>query len=106
MAEYDWGSEKAWIKLGQPYLFTEKYYNYCKTHHTPIAVIYYDTKTSTPSKELYASVFNSKDSVKALYHKLSSYKIQNPQADKFKGGYCCLMVLDRCGNISNPNADQ
>ena len=49
MAEYDWGSEKAWIKLGQPYLFTEKYYNYCKTRHTPIAVIYYDTKTSTPS---------------------------------------------------------
>lgn len=106
MVEYNWESEKAWIKLGQPYLFTEKYYNYCKTRHAPIAVIYYDTKTSTPSKELYASVFNSKDSVKALYHKLSSYKIQNPTADKFKGGYCCFMVLDRCGNISSPNTDQ
>lgn len=106
MAEYDWGSEKAWIKLGQPYLFTEKYYNYCKTRHAPIAVIYYDTKTSAPSKELYAAAFSSKENVKALYHKLSSYKVQNPQTDKYKEGYCCLMVLDRCGNISSPNADQ
>lgn len=105
MAEYDWGGEKAWIKLGQPYLFTEKYYNYCKTRHAPIAVVYYDTKTSTPSKELYQAAFGSKESVKALFRRLSSYKIQSPTADKFKGGYCCLMVLDRCGNISGRDAD-
>lgn len=43
--------------------------------------------------------------MKVLYRRLSSYKIQSPTADKFKGGYCCLMVLDRCGNISGRDAD-
>lgn len=52
--EYSWGdNEKAKIKLGQPYVFAESYYNYCKNHKAPIAVIYYDTKTSARSKEIY-----------------------------------------------------
>lgn len=68
-----------------------------------MAVIYYDTKTSAASKKLYSSVLSSKDGVKALERKMSSYKIQNPDQDKYKGGYCCFMVYDRCGNIQGPD---
>jgi len=92
-------AEKTWIKLGQPYLFTKKQYEYCKARNAPVAVIYYDTKTSVPSKELYNSVFADKTKIKELYQKLSSYGAADPSADKYKGGYCCLFVLDRCGRI-------
>lgn len=106
MAEYSWErNERAKIKLGQPYLFTRNNYEYCKTRHAPIAIIYYDTKTSAASKELYSSIFESKENVKALWRKLSSYKLPNPQTDKYKGGYCCILVLDRCGNISESTSD-
>ena len=50
-------NEKAYIKLGQAYLFEQEAYKYCETKGAPIAVIYYDTKTSAPSKTLYSNVF-------------------------------------------------
>lgn len=101
---YNWqDNEKAQIILGKPYLFTEAHYNYCIRREAPVAVIYYDTKTSAASKKLYSSVLSSKDGVKALERKMSSYKIQNPDQDKYKGGYCCFMVYDRCGNIQGPD---
>lgn len=99
MAEYSWGDkEKAEITLGRPYLFTKKQYEYCKTRGAPIAVIYYDTKTSAASKDLYAAVFQKKDSVTALTDRLS-------EDGQYKGGYCCLFVLDRCGKIAGADED-
>lgn len=92
------------IILGKPYLFTKEYYDDCIDRGAPVAVIYYDTKTSAASKKLYSSVLGSKDGVKALERKMSSYKIQNPDQDKYKGGYCCFMVYDRCGNIQDPDS--
>lgn len=63
------------IILGKPYLFTKEYYDDCIDRGAPVAVIYYDTKTSAASKKLYSSVLGSKDGVKALERKMSSYKI-------------------------------
>jgi hypothetical protein len=100
MADYSWTTnEKAWITLGKPYAFTKKQYEYCKIRNAPIAIIYYDTKTSDISKKLYTSLFQNKNNIKNLQQKLSSYKIINTNSDKFKGGYCCLFILDRCGQI-------
>lgn len=104
---YSWNSnEKAYITLGKPYAFTKKQYEYCKIRNAPIAIIYYDTKTSIISKELYSYIFKIKDNIKKLQQKLSSYKILDINSDKFKGGYCCLFVLDRCGQIQTENEDQ
>ena len=100
MAEYNWGNEKALIRLGQPYLFTKAQYDYCKNRQAPIAVIYYDSITSAESKKLYQSIFGLSGKVKELGQKLSSYG-QDPASDSYKGGYCCLFVLDRCGRISS-----
>jgi hypothetical protein len=58
MAEYNWNNkEKAEIILGKPYLFTKNQYEYCKKRNAPIAIIYYDTKTSIVSKNLYSTIF-------------------------------------------------
>lgn len=93
MAEYIWDDdEHAKVTLGQPYIFTRECYEYCQARQAPIAVIYYDTKTSAQSKELYSTAFSSAENVEAFRDKLRDY--------------CCVLVLDRRGMISDPDGDQ
>lgn len=91
-------SDVIWVKLGQPYLFTKAQYEYCKSRGAPIAVVYYDTKTSSASKSLYDAVFGSKTETQALYKRLTQEK-------KYQKGYCCLFVLDRAGRIDGGDPD-
>ena len=81
------------IVLGRPYRFTRKQYEYCVSKGVPTAVIYYDSKTSAASKSLYEKIFKSKTEVKNLWSKLKT------EDGEYLGGYCCLFVLDRCGQI-------
>jgi len=69
-------------------LFTQKQYEYCKNRNAPIAIIYYDTKTSEKSQKLYEAAFFSLEKINSIRNKLQ-------ETEKFRNGYCCLFALDR-----------